>query len=555
MSARAFARTCGVLFAFTLSAAPGLAAQRTQRLETVSAPLGRRLSTAQLGSSTCSRYAAPDEISSRGSGTLSTQLVMALDTFRIGDSTYIRNVYNKRYNAPVLRMNPEEQLNINVTNNMSPYTATDTSYKGTNQHYHGLIVTPLPTRGDNVTNINLAPGQSNLNSFPVPDFQSQGMMWYHPHPHGKTSAQVAGGLAGPMIIGDLLAAFPDYAGATERILVIKDTRNGGKSYLNINGNPCTVLTIRPGEKQLWRIGNFTSGTWVNLKLGEPGANYPFIALALDGNHLSQPTEMDSLFIPPGSRAEVIVIGGSGVWTGARLYSDSVASSFNPSTGVLRAKNPRVDLGTLITTGDMLPVAPRAQRPELIPENMALVDSIRRLEATEVVERFTLHFQSVGNGLGLNDSLYSPTRIDRRVAVGVAQEWTLINDTNFLHTFHIHQVDFVVTRINGVPQPDSVHLDNVHLGIHQLPSGTWAGDTVVVRFKFKPIAAGPFVYHCHDLSHEDAGMMANVCVYDPAQGQTPAWCNQFFTGHSSHAAAEGNPERPRVLPTHGTHRRE
>ena len=60
--------------------------------------------------------------------------------------------------------------------------------------------------------------------------------------------------------------------------------------------------------------------------------------------------------------------------------------------------------------------------------------------------------------------------------------TAVTSGKALHTFHIHQPDFVITRINGVPQPDSVHLDNVFLGIHKLPNGQWAGDTVTVRFK-------------------------------------------------------------------------
>jgi suppressor of ftsI len=180
----------------------------------------------------------------------------------------------------------------------------------------------------------------------------------------------------------------------------------------------------------------------------------------------------------------------------------------------------------------------------------LEDSIRRLETDTDVDTFTVHYQLVGNGLGLNGKQYSPTRLDRAVAVGRTQQWTLINDTWFLHTFHIHQVDFVVVSVNGHPAvPDSVHLDNVHLGIHPLPNGKWAPDTVVIRFRFLPIAAGPFVYHCHDLFHEDAGMMANVCVYDPARGQTPGTCRQWFPNLGGAGAAHGMSGMSMSMPMH------
>ena len=60
-----------------------------------------------------------------------------------------------------------------------------------------------------------------------------------------------------------------------------------------------------------------------------------------------------------------------------------------------------------------------------------------------------------------------------------------------------------------------------------------GDTVVVRFTFEPIAAGPFVFHCHVLQHEDEGMMHNVCVYDPNDPDGVSKCNTMFEGGAAH----------------------
>jgi suppressor of ftsI len=525
-------RSRAALLVLMLACADTAAAQRLPQL--VTSPRGRRLAVSRAHGVTALRqcrtgFTAPPEMGR------DTDLVMAPATFSIGDSVYRRNVYNAGYNAPVIRMNRGDRLRFNVRNAMqvTPTQPLDTIIQ-TNQHYHGMVVTPLPDTGDNVVPVSIPLRGANRNSFFIPGLQSEGMMWYHPHPHSRTGAQVAGGLAGALIIGDLLASYPAYRGAAERVMYVKDTRDGSKAYLNVNGNPCVGLTIAPGERQLWRIGNMTGATWLNLRLGERGRGYRFIVLALDGNHLVRPTPMDSLFLAPGQRAEAIVIGGTASWDTVAFYSDSIASSFDTTTLKLKPRNPRVDLGTLATTGALAMVSREALEPSLQPPDAVLADSIRRLLADSDVDRFTVHYQVTRLGLVLNDSSYDHDRLDHAAQVGRTQEWTLINDTWFLHTFHIHQTDFVVTRINGVPQPDSVHLDNVHLGIHPIGGGNWAGDTVVIRFTFNPIAAGPFVYHCHDLKHEDAGMMANMCVYNAATGER--WCNQWFPGGGPHTAA-------------------
>jgi FtsP/CotA-like multicopper oxidase with cupredoxin domain len=525
-------RSRAALLVLLLACADTAAAQRLPQL--VTPPQARRLQLSRVSGVSAptqcrAGFTAPPEIGR------DTTLVMAPATFNVGDSVYRRNVYNAGYNAPIIRMNRGDRLHFTVYNRMqvAPTQPLD-KIAQTNQHYHGMIVTPLPDTGDNVVPVSIPLGRSNRNSFFIPGLQSEGMMWYHPHPHSRTNAQVAGGLAGALIIGDLLASYPAYRGATERVMYVKDTRDGTKAYLNVNGNPCLGLTIAPGERQLWRIGNMTGATWLNLRLGERGRGYRFIVLALDGNHVIRPTPMDSLFLAPGQRAEAIVIGGTGPWGTVAFYSDTIASSFDPNTGLLSRKNPRVDLGTLTTTGPMARVARDALEPSLQPPDAVLADSIRRLLADPNAERFTVHYQLINGKLVLNDSSYNHDRLDHAVAFGRAQEWTLINDTWFLHTFHIHQTDFVVTHINGVPQPDSVHLDNVHLGIHPIGGGKWAGDTVVIRFTYDSIAAGPFVYHCHDLAHEDAGMMANMCVYDPRTGVR--YCNQWFPGGGPRAAA-------------------
>ncbi|HEX8363301.1 MAG TPA: multicopper oxidase family protein [Longimicrobium sp.] len=448
---------------------------------------------------------------------------MAPATYRVGANTYSTNVYNGRFVAPTLTMRAGQTLNMSVVNAMRPTTqqaAADVAF--TNFHTHGLVVTPRPDGGDNVTHVAIPTGApARRYNFPVPSYHTEGMFWYHPHPHGLTGSQVAGGLSGALMIGSILKYFPQYRGVRERTLLIRDMSFtfSSPTVLNINGSTCALLPLAPGEQQLWHIGNFGSNHFVNLKL----RGMRWTLLALDGNPLARAETVDSLYIPPGSRAEVIVTGPA---AGRRveLYSDSI----------FRQKGSPVTLGYLVGTPTRS--ARRVSRPAPAGRDDAVLDTLRYLTEAVDVNRHTFTYQFIGDSAGVNDSIYAPNHPPVSMPWGQVQEWTIVNQTQNLHTFHIHQTDFAVMTVNGRPANEGRLRDNIPIGVHRDASGNVVGDTVVIRFVFEPIAAGPFVFHCHVLQHEDEGMMHNVCVYDPTDPNGRQKCNAMFTsaaGHGSH----------------------
>jgi FtsP/CotA-like multicopper oxidase with cupredoxin domain len=103
-------------------------------------------------------------------------------------------------------------------------------------------------------------------------------------------------------------------------------------------------------------------------------------------------------------------------------------------------------------------------------------------------------------------------VDTIVTLGDVEEWTIRNTAQENHVFHIHQVEFQVTAINGEPQPFRGRQDVV-----TLPAATKSGpSTVTILLPFtNPVIAGRFVYHCHIIQHEVQGMMASIYVVDPA----------------------------------------
>jgi FtsP/CotA-like multicopper oxidase with cupredoxin domain len=447
---------------------------------------------------------------------------MAPATYRVGDSTYSTNVYNGQFVAPTLTMRAGQTVNMSVVNAMRPtshQTAADVAF--TNYHYHGLVVTPRPDGGDNVTHVAIPTGApARRYNFPVPSYHTEGMFWYHPHPHGLTGSQVAGGLSGALMIGSILKYFPQYRGVRERTLLIRDMSFTFASplMLNINGSTCALLPVAPGEQQLWHIGNFNANHFVNLKL----RGMQWTLLALDGNPLARAETVDSLYIPPGSRAEVIVTGPS---AGQRveLYTDTIFPNARRAT-----------LGYLVGTPSRS--ARMVSRPAPAGRDDAVLDTLRFLTEAVNVNRHTFRYQFIGDSAGVNDSIYAPNHPPVSMPWGQVQEWTIVNETQFLHTFHIHQTDFAVMTVNGRPANEGRLRDNIPIGVHKDAAGNTVGDTVVIRFVFEPIAAGPFVFHCHVLQHEDEGMMHNVCVYDPADPNGRQKCDAMFTsaaGHASH----------------------
>ena len=96
-------------------------------------------------------------------------------------------------------------------------------------------------------------------------------------------------------------------------------------------------------------------------------------------------------------------------------------------------------------------------------------------------------------------------------VGAVEDWTIENHTSEEHAFHMHQIHFLVLAVNGVPVANPTMQDT-------FPVPFWTGSgpypSITVRMDFRdPNIAGTFIYHCHILDHEDAGMMAKIRV-DP-----------------------------------------
>jgi FtsP/CotA-like multicopper oxidase with cupredoxin domain len=126
--------------------------------------------------------------------------------------------------------------------------------------------------------------------------------------------------------------------------------------------------------------------------------------------------------------------------------------------------------------------------------------IQNLEATK--PDFTVIFTEDKNGFyinGKNFSMHDDPMLT--VRVGSMQHWRIVNSTDEVHPFHIHQIHFLAYSENGLQSDSPEWLDTVNVPY---------GGTVDLIMDFTdPIIKGMSLFHCHLLSHEDKGMMAKI----------------------------------------------
>lgn len=415
-----------------------------------------------------------------------------------GKLVTFRGVYDGQYMPPVLRVQPGDVIRLTLAN---------FGMLSTNLHYHGLRVTPRGA-GDNVF-LTIAPRALFQYDLPIPATHPQGLFWYHPHFHPEVTTQIAGGLSGGLIVGDILAPFPQLADIPERIVLLKDLKTArgapvvfpdpsGPTRRTINGLYKPRLTMQPGQLEFWRIGNIGANIYYAITLG----GQPFYVIAQDGNLQNQIVQTTRLVLPPGKRLEALVYGPPrGTY---RLYAEPF------DTGPAGDSYPGQTLGSVVSRG--APVTPIA-----LPSQFPVV---RDLRDGPIDVRRTVTFADTASPdvFTINGRPYDHHCIDTVVRLGDVEEWTILNTSREAHVFHIHQIDFQVTAINGVPQPFVGHQDTIHLP-PAVDDATPSSVTAILPFD-DPVIVGEFVYHCHIVQHADLGMMANVLVYDPAEPLPP-----------------------------------
>jgi FtsP/CotA-like multicopper oxidase with cupredoxin domain len=319
---------------------------------------------------------------------------------------------------------------------------------------------------------------------------------------------------------------PQVQGLTERIFMIRQQFLNplawipGPYQLTLNFQPATaparpspVIQMQPNEKQFWRVANATTQGFVTLQLlfGSTAQNMELIAL--DGVPVTGDPTVTSIALPPAGRAEFIVTGPPSGTT-AQLVN---AGFDTGPVGNANTFQILADVQTTSSSAARQPAVAAAPAPSL-PAETPRFAGLASIKAN--TQRY-LYFSEAALGTnppvnffltvnGKQPKLFTMNEPPAIVTkVGQVEDWTIENRTSEEHAFHMHQIHFLVTAINGVPLTTPTMQDT-------FPVPYWSGSgpfpSITVRMDFRdPGIAGTFVFHCHILDHEDAGMMEKIQV--------------------------------------------
>jgi suppressor of ftsI len=440
-------------------------------------------------------FQEPQQLRARD-GVLDVELVARRDRVLVSGSPVVVRPFNGQFIGPTLRVRPGDTIRATIRNEIRART---------NIHWHGLHVSPKGV-SDNVFRT-FEPGATVRSIVRLPRDHEPGTFWYHVHFHGTTEGQVAGGLSGLLIVEGLEDLLPEpLRGVEQRQFALRDLQLARPDRVAMTGTeadpfvPMTRLVnglLRPrvelgsGETQMWRLANVGSDIfyWVALD------GHDFTVIAEDGSPVWETYRRTRLLIPPGKRFDVLVQGGR---PGSYKLKTFRYQGFAP-------QQPTVELARVRVTGPER--APDLELPASLPQ------VTRRLDDATVTSRRRFSFTLKTSGrfeAFINGRRFDPTETGVAPVLGTVEEWTLVNPSDEDHPFHIHVNDFQVMSVNGRPY-DAKGLQDVVI----VPRG----GEVVVRHSFDDFP-GHFVFHCHILGHEDAGMMKTVQVVRPGERPTP-----------------------------------
>jgi FtsP/CotA-like multicopper oxidase with cupredoxin domain len=467
--------------------------------------------------------------------------------------------------APRMSMPDMREARPRRGSRVDPCESGRMSELSTNLHFHGMTM-PAVCHQDEVLRTSIQPGDPRFEyRFRVPANEPPGMYWYHPHIHGFSSPQVLGGASGAIIVEGIERATAATAGLPERVLVIRDqdllhpdsppslsepvvpkmmidrdgdSANNGTGFgkpakdLSVNFVPVPYpdypparIEMRAGERQLWRVLNASSVTYLNLALLFGRVPQRLGIVAIDGVPLSHDGHAedavlwrDRIGVPPASRVEFIVDGPPADVPGL-LVTRTV------DTGQGGENDPNRALATVVASAEAaepasrlpsspipLPVSTLSWLGDVTPVRTRKLYFSEKLTDPKDPNSATEFYITVD---GQEPKMFDPHSnvADIVTHQGDVEDWIIENRTTELHAFHIHQIHFLLIDWSGVPVDEPFLRDTVNVPYYA--DRMLGYPSVRLRMDFRdPNSVGTFVYHCHLLEHEDGGMMGLVTV-EPA----------------------------------------
>lgn len=458
-----------------------------------------------------------------------------------GESSALQEIPNS-YLGPIIRVKPQQKIRVRFTNNLPDESII---------HWHGLHV-PHAMDGHPVNVIEK--GEQYIYEFTVDN--RPGTYWFHPHPHGITGPQVYKGLAGLFIVEDDRDDLP--TGEYEVPIVIQDRKFDAANqlvYLEnnmmdrmigflgneifINGAADTSMEVKKGTYR-FRVLNGSNSRIYKIAWSD---GEDLTVIGNDGGLISKPTDKPYMMLAPGERVDVWR-DFSSKETNEQVSLNSLSFDSGTMMGMMGGRGGMMggrgmmgdrsssSSGTYIDNGEPLTlftfvVSDQSGEVQSLPSEF---DPIEEFDLSEVVNlnsprQFDFHFQRMQ--WLINGRTFEMTEVAdwEKVKLNTTEVWEFINSgsgggmmSNMMkmpHPVHIHGLQFKIIE-RDVSQVSPSVWNSMKDGV--IDEG-WQ-DTflllpdmrVKVMLRFEDFT-GLFVYHCHNLEHEDMGMMRNYEVVE------------------------------------------
>ena len=446
----------------------------------------------------------------------------------------------KAYLDPILRIETGANFSASLDNALPEPTII---------HWHGLHI---PTAMDGHPVNTIAPGGRYAYNFKVRN--RGGTYWYHTHAHELTAKQAYNGLASFFLVDDddqrnLAKTLDLRLGETDLPLVIQDKQFDAQGRLLYKPNAHESMMGWLGDIVLTNltpnaVHNVTQRTYrLRLLNGSNARIYrlafvhgktplEFTVIGTDGGFIDKPETVRESFFAPGERLDLLLDAGQ-VQPGQDIFLKSLAFDPMENEGPMGGMG-MGNMSTKDSMGQMMSSMGSSRLPlgmefnilklavvtgdRVVAKLPTVLSQVKPIRTEGAVQR-KIELSMEHMRFLINARSFKMQEIAFDVKRSAIEVWSISNPAMGMpHPMHIHGFSFqVVERINSPQQVSAM----ARFGKGRVVSDlgwkdtvlVWPGETVHIAIDFTHDFPGDQTYllHCHNLEHEDAGMMVNFRV--------------------------------------------
>ncbi|MEP4990180.1 MAG: multicopper oxidase family protein [Paracoccaceae bacterium] len=416
--------------------------------------------------------------------------------------------YNGSLPGPEIRVLQGDRIRVLAENGLN---------EGTTVHWHGIRT---PNAMDGVPFLTQDPipvGGKFLYEF---DALDAGTFWYHPHQ--RSSEQVGRGLYGPLIVEeadpirvdrDLTWMLDDWRMTREGQIAgdfgsRHDAMHGGRigNSVTINGQMPERISVRSGERIRLRLINAANARIFGLNFGGLAP----VVVALDGQPVSPHVPDDDIVVVgPAMRVDLVIDmtgkPGDALTVTDAFYEGLEYRLVDLAYGPDRLRDSVPDWGMALPPNPLAePDMQAATRHQIVFNGGMMGQMMMGGGMGSMMEQMREGNMWFINGKAATGHMMDPLLLLQQ---GTSHVLQMDNRTAWHHPMHLHGHSFRVIARNGQPTRHREWQDTVLLAPEER-----------VEIAFVADNPGDWMFHCHILEHQAAGMMGIIRV-DPGTTKT------------------------------------